>query len=54
VIKLDDGVHGDGDGQKTITSVSNLKKKKEKKNGLKAKVYLIEAFCFATQYTKCV
>jgi hypothetical protein len=33
VIKLDDGVHADGDGEKTITSVSNLKKKKEKKMG---------------------
>ena len=34
---------------------SNLEKKKEKQNGLKAKVYLIGPFCFANRDAiKCV
>jgi hypothetical protein len=50
VVELDDG-HGDGGDQKMIFKCSNLEKKKEKQNGLKAKVYSIEPFCFATQDT---
>ena len=39
----------DGDGQKMEFKCSNLEKKKEKKNGLKAKVSLIGPFCFSNQ-----
>jgi hypothetical protein len=49
VIELGDG-HGDESDQKMIFKYSNLKKR-EKQNELKAKVYLIRLFCFATQDT---
>jgi len=50
-MELDDS-HGDGGDQKMIFKCSNLEKKNEKKqNGLKAKVFLIGPFCFATQDT---
>jgi hypothetical protein len=37
VVELDDG-HGDGGDQKIVIKCSNLEKKKEKQNELKAKV----------------
>jgi hypothetical protein len=48
-MELDDG-HGDEGDQKMIFLYSNLEKKK-KQNRLKAKVYLLDLFCFTKQDT---
>jgi hypothetical protein len=49
VVELDDG-HGDGGDQKMIQCFTFEKNKEKNKNGLKAKVYVIEPF-FCTQDT---
>jgi len=53
VEELDDG-HGVGDGLSEDQVLSIWKRRKRKTKWLKAKVYLIGAFCFATQDTKWV
>ena len=53
MVELDDG-HGGGDGLSEDQVLQLEKEEREKENGLKAKVYLIESFCFATQDTKWV
>jgi hypothetical protein len=49
-MELDDG-HGGGDGQNEDQVLQTWKRRKKKQNGFKAKLYLIEPFCFATQDT---
>ena len=50
-----DEVHGGEDGHVMMVIKLQLgKEEREKQNGLKAKVYLIGPFCFATQDTKWV
>ena len=51
--ELDDG-HGDDDGLSEDQVLSTWKRRKRKTKWLKANVYLIGAFCFATQDTKWV
>ena len=44
-----DEVLGDLDGHVMMIKLRDFEKKKEKQNGLKAKVYLIGPFCFGDQ-----
>ena len=50
--QVDDDHDGGGHGDDQVAQ--SLEKKKEKNKRLKAKVYLIGAFCFGTQDTKWV
>ena len=49
-----DDDHDDGDGHGDDQVLKAWKRRKRKTKWLKAKVYLIGAFCFSTQDTKWV